>query len=149
MPKPIYYVSGSFGSENGIMVMEFLDGCCWDTAEKMDESRKNELVYKAIKHMHKAPLKNMDQQMLPGPVDGGYAESFPWGRGQKEAECPFTSLHHVETCANKRLARHAKRMKQRNARSINLQGQRLAICHGDLAPRGLLIMADGQVALLD
>lgn len=149
VPKPIRYASGSFEGGNGIMIMEFLDGCSWDTAEKADKSLMNELVHKAIQHMHKAPLKTMDQHILPGPLDGGHAESFPWGRGQKEAEDTFTSLQDVENCANKRLARHAKRTKRQKARSINLEGQRLAICHGDLAPRNILILADEQVALLD
>jgi len=100
VPKPIRYVSGSFGSENGIMVTEFLDGYSWDAAEKVDGSHMNELVYKAIRHMHNAPLKTVDPQILPGPLDGGLAESFPWGRGQKEAECPshhYTMWKHAPT----------------------------------------------------
>jgi thiamine kinase-like enzyme len=149
VPKPIRYIGSSVEGENGIMIMEFLDGCSWDEAATVDESRTNDRVHKAIQHMHKAIPKTGNQQIYPGPLDGGHAESFPWGRAHKEAEDTFTSLQDVETCAKKRLAQHAKRTKLQNARRISLQGQRLAICHGDLAPRNILILADGHVALLD
>jgi thiamine kinase-like enzyme len=81
-------------------------------------------------------------------LDRGLAESFPWGRGQKEAEDTFRTIQDVLTCADKRLVTHAKRTGN-DKRSLDLQDQKLAICHGDLNPRNILILTDGQVALLD
>jgi thiamine kinase-like enzyme len=149
VPEPIRYVHGSVEGENGIMIMEYLNGCPWDDVEKVDESCTNVRVHKAIQHMHQATVKTAGQNVVPGPLDGGHAESFPWGRAQKEAEDTFTSLQDLMTCIDKRLARHAKRNKQEKTRSIDLEGQKLAVCHGDLAPRNILILADGKVALLD
>jgi hypothetical protein len=37
-------------------------------------------------------LDTTGRQIFPGPLGGGYAESFPWGRGQKKVEATFTSL---------------------------------------------------------
>jgi aminoglycoside phosphotransferase (APT) family kinase protein len=149
VPKPVRYIRGSLEDENGFMVMEFLDGCSWEEVKEVDESCVNTRVHKAVQYMHRVTPQTTHQRIYPGPLDGGRAESFPWGRGQKEAEDTFRSLEDVVACANKRLFRHAKRNKLQNIRSINLQGQKLAICHGDLAPRNILILADGQVALLD
>lgn len=149
VPRPIRYVGGSVEGENGIMIMEYLDGHSWDTAENVDESLTNERVRKAVQHMHTATPKATSQPVVPGPLDGGLAESFPWGRGQKEVEHAFASIQDVEMCANKRLTQYAKTYKHRKTRNFNLRGQRLAICHGDLAPRNILILADGHVALLD
>jgi aminoglycoside phosphotransferase (APT) family kinase protein len=149
VPEPIRYVHGLVEGENGIMIMEFLDGCSWDNVEKVDESCTNVRVHKAIQHMHKATVKTTGRHVIPGPLDGGHAEGFPWGRGQKEAEVTFTSLQDLMACIEKRLVQHAKRNKQEKTRSINLEGQKLAVCHGDLAPRNVLKLVDGQVALLD
>ena len=150
IPKPIRYVHGSVEGENGIMIMEFLDGRSWGEAGHFNESCTNERVHKAIQYMHKATLDTTGRQVFQGPLGGGgYAESFPWGRGQKKVEATFTSLQDVEDCMRKRLASYAKRNKQHDTRSTDFLGHRLAICHGDLAPRNILILADGQVALLD
>lgn len=48
-----------------------------------------------------------------------------------------------------RFALYAKRNKQHDTRSTEFLGHRLAVCHGDLGPKNILILADGQVALLD
>lgn len=149
IPEPIHYVHGSVEGEDGIMVMEFLDGCSWDEAQDLDESYTNEQVHKAIQHMHKATLDTTGRQIFPGPLDGGYAESFPWGRGQKAVEVTFTSIQDIEYCIRKRLDTYAKRIKRQETRNTDFLGHRLAVCHGDLAPRNILILADGQVALLD
>lgn len=77
IPEPVRYFRGSVEGENGIMIMESLDGCSWDKAGHFNESCTNERVHRAIQYMHKATLDTTGRQIFPGPLGGGYAESFP------------------------------------------------------------------------
>jgi len=143
--RPLQYFKNPTEEGSGLMVMEFLNGESWDV--NFDPSI-NTKVHEAVRHMHSATPWTTEQQVYPGPLDRGRAESFPWGRGQKEAENTFRNIQDVLACADKRLVAYAKRGRNKK-RTLDLEDQKLAICHGDLNPRNILILTDGQVALLD
>ena len=130
----------------GFMVMEYMKGtelAAYQQETALSEEATADMVtriVRALAHLSKIPVP-YDQ--APGPVDGGEPCGYLWSEGG--AGTSFTSIAAMEHWLNGRLALH----ELGTHKKLDLTSFKLFMCHTDLAPRNIMLMADGGICFLD
>jgi len=146
VPEPVLFLEGTnqVGIHLGFLIMEYIDG--ESLADRSLPPETIDKVARAILH-----VQEMSQRLnwrRPGPIDGGYAEGFPWGT--EDVGPAFQSSADLDHCLNRRLQRYWQTPTPRSsATSVSLCGEQLVCCHLDLFPHNVLLTTDGIVSFLD
>ena len=130
----------------GYLVMEYIDGTTLSTYLETATSKEQDTVVKKmakiLEHLSTIPLP---QGQGPGPIGGGPLRGCLW------SDCgvmsSFSSIFEMTNWLNQILLDYQPNV-QKNTFDFGLS-TRLVLCHMDLAPRNILWLGDGQLALLD
>ena len=128
----------------GYLVMENINGICLseylETATSQDQVTIVDSIVKALQHLAAIPLP---PGQGPGPVGRSPPRGYMWG--DSGIMSSFASISEMEHWLNDLLDYQPG---QPTDRFIFAPAE-LVMCHTDLAPRNILRLGDGQLALLD
>lgn len=143
VPEPIRFVEspGRASSSSGILIMEHLQGTALDSITNEWDSKIIECVAQAIRYLHNHAMKISCANTI-GSFTDSHTDGFPWGQNGVRS---FRDIHGLESAVNSRLAICTSPAHG----TIHLQGEELAFCHMDLAPRNILLLKDGTIAIVD
>lgn len=134
IPKPVRSIASHEWMGSGYIIMEYLPG---NTLQN-EPDHANE-VAEAVCLIYQ---KTLHESSRPGPLDGLFAEHFPWGDG--EAECVMHKMQDLENLVNKRM-----RINGRESNSIFLTECCLGLSHMDAVPRNFVIVEGQDIGILD
>ena len=128
----------------GYLVMENVHGTCLseylETATPQDQVTIVDGIIKALQHLATIPLP---PGQGPGPVGRNPPRGYLWG--ENGITCSFASISEMEHWLDDLLDYLPDKPTDR----FVFAPAELVMCHTDLAPRNILRLGDGQLALLD
>lgn len=146
VPRPIkYFLDKSLGPNLfiGYLVMEFIHGTNLSSyLENRGTEDQEEVVdglLQALDHLASVPPPD---EHAPGPVGGGPLRGYLWS--DDGIDSTFNSVPELEDFLNTIIADYTTNRDRFDFTSISL-----IMCHGDLAPRNILKLDDGRLAILD
>jgi len=129
----------------GYLVMENIKGTDLSAYLKSASSLEQDTVVtyliNALNHLSAIPLP---AGQGPGPVGGGPLRGYLWSDGGIGSS--FASIPSMENWLNKILADYTPDL---HGRQFDFTSEKLVMCHTDFAPRNILRLNDGRLALLD
>ena len=147
VPEPYRFFqdeSQGLASPIGYLVMEYINGTCLSTylesATSQDQEAVVDSILKALHHLAALPIP-IGQG--PGPVGGGPPRGYLWG--DSGIVSSFASISEMDSWLNDILEYEP----QPSRDTFDFKSVKLVMCHTDLAPRNILWLGDGQLALLD
>ncbi|RDW61108.1 uncharacterized protein DSM5745_10606 [Aspergillus mulundensis] len=123
------------GEEYGYLFMEYIPGRNLQDLDVAGDSLAH-LVPRIVNIIESLGQLRASK---PGPVGGGIPLGYIYG--DDGAKAAFHSVEEMNTYMNKRLAYDDK--------TIDLTRHHLALCHGDICRRNLILKDDGALCLLD
>ncbi|KAK1772249.1 kinase-like domain-containing protein [Phialemonium atrogriseum] len=140
-------ISDGLPVKGHFIVMDYVPGPtveeCWDFLDVSQRQLVASQVAAMIETMQSTPLK-----LPPGPMGGAEGQKFegPWftdyGAG------PFATLQDLEDWCNHKID-VCIRFKQLHRRAPRFRFQRVVLTHQDIAPRNLILDAQGKVWIID
>lgn len=128
-------------------VMDYVPGPtveeCWDSLDVSQRQLVASQVAAMIETMQSTPL-----QLPPGPIGGTEGQKFegPWFTDYSAS--PFATLRDEEDWCNHKID-VCIRFKQLPRRAPRFRFQRVVFTHQDIAPRNLILDAQGKVWMID
>ncbi len=146
VPQPIrYFQDKSLGPHLliGYLVMEFIQGTnlssYLDSTSTYDQEEVVNGLLQALDYLASVPPPVGN---APGPVGGGSLRGYLWS--DNGLNSTFSSVTELEDFLNNILADYTLERDR-----FDFTSSDLIMCHGDLAPRNILRLDDGRLALLD
>ena len=129
----------------GYLVMEYLVGTSLSTylesASSEEQINLVNSVMEALDHLATLPVP---LKQGPGPAGGGSPRGYLWS--DTGLSTSFASIFEMESWLNHILLQYQP---GNQTRLFNFTAATLVVCHTDLAPRNLLRLDSGKIALLD
>lgn len=129
----------------GYLVMEYIEGTSLstylETATVQEQETAVKCVFKILDHLKTIPLP---KGQGPGPIGGGPLRGHLWSDSGIVSR--FSSVSEMANWLNQILSDYAPNVQKD---SFNFESARPVLCHMDLAPRNILWLGGGQLALLD
>jgi aminoglycoside phosphotransferase (APT) family kinase protein len=129
------------------IVMDYIPGLtvdeCWDSLEEYQRQSVTSQVAAMIEKMQSTTLN-----LPPGPVGWTGSQKFvgPWFT--EDGAGPFTSFQDLEDWCNHKIDL-CKQYKQLKRHTPRFKFRRLVFTHQDIAPRNLILDAQGKVWMID
>jgi hypothetical protein len=147
VPKPIrYFQDRSLGRHLfiGYLIMEFIHGTNLSSylgsATASEQEKVVDGLIQALDHLAGMPSPTGQG---PGPIGGAPPRGYLWSDGGINSR--FNSLPELEDFLNTLVDYASGPNKER----FDFVSANLVMCHTDLAPRNILKLDDGRLALLD
>lgn len=147
IPRPLRYfeLAGRDEFVDSYIAMECLEGSTMEIGlEKINLSDVTEAINRI--HRETAHFARTHARTQPGPLDGGFAEGFPWG--ENGCESRFQNIADLQHCVNKRLQFRTSLRAQRSL-PLDLRNTELVFCHGDYALRNIMLLQNGDIGIVD
>jgi len=129
----------------GYLVMEYLVGTSLSTylesASSEEQINLVNSVMEALDHLATLPVP---LKQGPGPAGGGSPRGYLWS--DTGLSTSFASIFEMESWLNHILLQYQP---GNQTRLFDFTAATLVVCHTDLAPRNLLRLDSGKIALLD
>ncbi|KAH6720344.1 hypothetical protein BKA61DRAFT_570019 [Leptodontidium sp. MPI-SDFR-AT-0119] len=125
--------------------MEYIDGISMSTYLESASSKEQvdvvNSIVDALDHLATLPVP---LRQGPGPAGGGSPRGYLWS--DSGLSTSFASIFEMENWLNHILAQYQP---DSQTRQFDFAAAKLIVCHTDLAPRNILRLDSGKIALLD
>lgn len=129
------------------IIMDYVPGLtveeCWDSLELSQRQSVADQVAAMIEKMQLTPLK-----LPPGPIGRAEGQEFQGPLFTDNGAGPFATLQDLEDWCNHKID-VCIRFKQLSRRAPRFKFRELVLTHQDIAPRNLILDAQGKVWMID
>ncbi|CZT07040.1 uncharacterized protein RAG0_12643 [Rhynchosporium agropyri] len=129
----------------GYLIMEYIDGINMSTyLERSNLGEQNAVVDKIVEALDYLATIPMPVTQGPGPVGGSPPRGYLWS--DSGISSSFATISEMQNWLNQLLTDYLPNFQ---GNILEFTSANLVVCHTDLAPRNILYLRDGRIALLD